>query len=89
MYNPLVGMCVNTTTTPLLSGVWAAAMVFEVVIFVATCLNAIDRPRDANTPLVKMLRRDGIMYFALITACRVVNLVLAATGDSKFVFIAV
>jgi hypothetical protein len=82
-------MCVNTITTPLLLCTWAAAMVFEATIFAATCINAFDRPRDANTPLLRMLRRDGILYFALITCCRVVNLALAATGDARFVFVAV
>jgi hypothetical protein len=89
VYNPIVGMCVNTITTPLLLCTWTAAMVFEVTIFGATCVNAIDRPRDANTPLLRMLRRDGIAYFALITACRIVNLALAATGDPRYVFVAV
>jgi cytosine/uracil/thiamine/allantoin permease len=88
-YNPIVGMCVVTTTTPLLAWAWACAIVFEVTILAATCINAIDRPRDANQPLTRALRRDGIIYFALITSCRAVNLVLAATHNPNYAFVAI
>jgi hypothetical protein len=87
-WQPVVGMCVNTTTSPYLLGVWASEMVFEIVVLTATCWNAIDRPRAAQQPLTHALLRDGILYFASITACRLINLILAATGSPAHAFIA-
>lgn len=89
MYNPIAGMCVPTTTTSFLKGIWASALPFDVIVLGATCVNAIDRPRRAHEPVIRMLRRDGIVFFASITALRIVNLALAFTNDPKYAFIAI
>jgi hypothetical protein len=67
-YNALAGMCVATTTSGALLGVWAAAMVFEAAVLAAIVWNAVDRPRTADQRLAHVLRRDGIIYFACVAA---------------------
>jgi len=38
-------------------------MIFEVLVLIATCWNALDRPTDGNMALIKSLQRDGIVFF--------------------------
>lgn len=40
-------------------------MLFEVLVLALTVLNALDRPRGAQLPVVKALYRDGIIYFVV------------------------
>jgi hypothetical protein len=78
-YNVFAKMCITETTTPFLAGVWACPMLFEVVVLISTIWNAIDRPTHGSIPLMRSLRRDGIVYFLSISAFRIINLALAAT----------
>jgi len=80
-WSPIVHMCITTTTTPLLIAVWAAPMLFEILVLLATVLNALDRPRGADQKLANALSRDGITYFLALTALRAFNLALATTRD--------
>lgn len=47
----------------ILSGYFLTQIAFEVVVFLATCWNAVERPRTLDTKLTNALYRDGIVYF--------------------------
>jgi hypothetical protein len=36
---------------------------FEVMVFATACWNALERPRDRNSPFVRAMYRDGLAYF--------------------------
>ncbi|EGN99615.1 hypothetical protein SERLA73DRAFT_134913 [Serpula lacrymans var. lacrymans S7.3] len=88
-YSTIAKMCAVTNTSPALIAVWAAPLLFELVVLAFTVVNAIARPRRANLMLVKALRRDGIMFFIAIACLRILNLALAATRKSALVLLAV
>ncbi|KAI0344551.1 hypothetical protein BDW22DRAFT_1326561 [Trametopsis cervina] len=75
-----LSMCVTTTNSPKLIGVWACPMLFEVLVLFSTVLNAFDRPHQAEVPVAKALYRDGIIYFCAVTCFRTLNLVFATLG---------
>lgn len=40
-------------------------MLFEILVLIFTCWNAIDRPMEAHMPITKALHRDGITFFVV------------------------
>ncbi|KAJ3553397.1 hypothetical protein NM688_g3635 [Phlebia brevispora] len=62
-WNSVAEMCVPTTRSRVIIAVWASPMLFEVFVLASTVMNALDRPRHAQVPLMKALYRDGITYF--------------------------
>jgi hypothetical protein len=56
-------MCVLERSSPLLTVSWAVPLAFELLVLAMTCWNAVDRPRDADMPLPRVLRKDGIIFF--------------------------
>lgn len=48
---------------PVLDRLLDDQMVFEIIVLVATLLNALSVPRQANMPLRNALHRDGITFF--------------------------
>ncbi|EJD03269.1 uncharacterized protein FOMMEDRAFT_156655 [Fomitiporia mediterranea MF3/22] len=53
-------------------------MLFEVIVLLAVCLNAFDRPHIQNCEVKRGLIRDGIGFFAALTALRLFNLLLTS-----------
>ncbi|KZP18677.1 hypothetical protein FIBSPDRAFT_1045983 [Athelia psychrophila] len=78
---PLVKMCAPTATTPSLVAVWAAPMIFEIIVLISTIWNFFVRPRTANVRLARALHRDGVTFFAILTLLRSLNLALAAMNQ--------
>ncbi|KAL5506992.1 hypothetical protein ACEPAH_6448 [Sanghuangporus vaninii] len=70
-------MCVSTIKSPVLPGVWASSLVFEVLVLSFVTYNALSRPRDRGTPLRDVLYRDGMLFFACLSSLRTANLVIS------------
>ncbi|KIP11517.1 hypothetical protein PHLGIDRAFT_454225 [Phlebiopsis gigantea 11061_1 CR5-6] len=83
VWSSRAGMCITQFKNPLLIGVWASPMLFEVLVLVSTIVNALDRPQQAEMPLTRALHRDGIIYFFAVTCFRTLNLTLAVVARSS------
>ncbi|KAI0829942.1 hypothetical protein BC628DRAFT_1478262 [Trametes gibbosa] len=84
-----LGMCIATKSSRVLIAVWASPLVFEVFVLTSTALNALDRPRTIELPIIKALHSDGLGFFLAITCFRVLNLTLAATARPSLTFLGV
>ncbi|KAI0644513.1 hypothetical protein C8Q79DRAFT_913360 [Trametes meyenii] len=84
-----LGMCIATKSSRVLIGVWASPLVFEVFVLTSTALNALDRPRTAELPIIKALQSDGLGFFLAITCFRILNLSLAALSRPSLTFLGV
>jgi len=67
----------------MLIGLWTLIMVFELLVSVMVALNGLSRPRESHTVLMKVLYRDGICFFVVITTVRILNLVLAIKAPAS------
>ncbi|KAL7281102.1 hypothetical protein ACG7TL_004409 [Trametes sanguinea] len=83
------GMCIATKSSHILIAVWASPLVFEVFVLASTGLNALDRPRTLELPIIKALHSDGLGFFLAITCFRVLNLILAALSRPSLTFLGV
>ncbi|GJE95843.1 hypothetical protein PsYK624_120330 [Phanerochaete sordida] len=88
-WNSIAGMCITTLKTPFFSGVWAAPMLFEVLVLVSTILNALHRPSQAEQALTRSLHRDGITYFFAVTCFRILNLTLSIVARPSMIMVVV
>ncbi|KAJ8480737.1 hypothetical protein ONZ51_g6455 [Trametes cubensis] len=84
-----LGMCIATQSSHILVAVWASPLVFEVFVLTSTALNALDRPRTVELPIIKALHSDGLGSFLAITCFRVLNLTLAALSRPSLTFLGV
>ncbi|KAL5523958.1 hypothetical protein ACEPAG_8131 [Sanghuangporus baumii] len=89
VYFPEVHMCVSTMPVTEIKALWAAPMLFEVLVLLAVCLNAFDRPYAQNCEVKRALARDGIGFFAALTALRVFNLLLATVARPSLIVLGV
>ncbi|KAH8079425.1 hypothetical protein BXZ70DRAFT_1012619 [Cristinia sonorae] len=88
-WSPIAKMCVVTQHTALYVAVWVAPMLFEILVIVFSVANALDRPRTVRTHIGSALHNDGVTYFVALTALRIINLALAATGNPSLALLAV
>ncbi|KAK7685324.1 hypothetical protein QCA50_011688 [Cerrena zonata] len=86
-WSEIANMCIVSSTTPTFIAVWAAPMLFEILVLVLTILNALDRPRGAQLPVVKALYRDGIIYFVALTTLRALNLGFASIRQPSLIML--
>jgi len=84
-----INMCAPTGTTFSLVAVWAAPMLFEVIVLISTAWNFLLRPRTTNVRLARALHRDGITFFVILTLLRALNLTLAALRQPALSLLAV
>ncbi|CDO77707.1 hypothetical protein BN946_scf184969.g58 [Trametes cinnabarina] len=84
-----VGMCIATKSSHILIAVWASPLVFEMFVLSSTALNALDRPRTLELPIIKALHSDGLGFFLAITCLRILNLILAALSRPSLTFLGV
>ncbi|KAH7912113.1 hypothetical protein BJ138DRAFT_1112644 [Hygrophoropsis aurantiaca] len=68
---------------------WYPGIAFEVMIFVTTLWNAVDRPRVHNIQMAKVFYRDGSAYFFILFGLRLVNLILAIAAPLSLIFLGV
>ncbi|PAV19001.1 hypothetical protein PNOK_0584500 [Pyrrhoderma noxium] len=76
-YVSFVHSCVSVIKANELPYVWVSSMCFEVMVLAFVIVNAVSQPRSRETPLRKILLRDGILFFGSLTSLRTVNLVIS------------
>ncbi|KZW03244.1 hypothetical protein EXIGLDRAFT_759118 [Exidia glandulosa HHB12029] len=68
----------------LLGFLWPAQVIFDLLVFLLTLFSTLRIRRDAGgqiIPLVELIHRDGVSYFAVMFAAKVVNLIIFLTTD--------
>jgi hypothetical protein len=78
-WSPELHSCIVTQLSPLVIPIWGIPLLYEGMLLMALIWNAVDRPRMTDTSIVKLLRKDGIIFFLVMTASRVLQLCLVAT----------
>ncbi|QRV98047.1 dephospho-CoA kinase [Ceratobasidium sp. AG-Ba] len=75
-YNPLYRICL-ATISPHLWTCWLPALIFETFVFVLTVIKAREHSKaNFDTPILRILVRDGVVYFVIICACSVFNMLI-------------
>ncbi|KAI0256436.1 hypothetical protein BJV78DRAFT_466837 [Lactifluus subvellereus] len=70
IYSPFAEQCFLAKTTPTLTAIWAAPLGWEFSVIILTAYNALSRPRRSESPLVRILHRDGMLFFVTVTLLR-------------------
>ncbi|KLO09484.1 hypothetical protein SCHPADRAFT_562858 [Schizopora paradoxa] len=86
-FEDVVGICYMPKKVFEVSAGWGSPMLFELLVLTAVCWNAIDRPRNAGTNLTRALHRDGLMFFASLTAFRTFNVVMFIVARPTLMFV--
>ncbi|OAX39839.1 hypothetical protein K503DRAFT_865114 [Rhizopogon vinicolor AM-OR11-026] len=68
---------------------WSPGVVFELMVFIMTCWNALDQPLPQHAKMARVMYRDGSTYFFVLFGLRVVNLVLSIIAPRSLVFLGV
>lgn len=87
-WDPRILMCSPDSRLPI-GGLWIPGLVFEVIIFVMACFNALYRPRPSHDALAKVLYRDGLTYFAVLFTMRIINVVVGFVAPLSLIFVGV
>ncbi|CAE6417608.1 unnamed protein product [Rhizoctonia solani] len=75
-YYPIFRLCF-AEVSPYIWSCWLPALIFEFFVFVLTIIKAVEHSkRNVNTPVVRVLYRDGIIYFIVITLCSMFNMMV-------------
>ncbi|KAH7925740.1 hypothetical protein BV22DRAFT_1128780 [Leucogyrophana mollusca] len=88
VYMPTMQVCLLSQKVDF-AMLWYPGVAFEVMIFVTTFWNAVDRPRAHNTQMAKILYRDGSAYFFVLFGLRLTNLILAIAAPLSLIFLGV
>jgi len=83
VYDPALRSCAIETTPPSLKVVWAIMVAFDLFVFLMVLFNALSRPRDVNTHLIKILIHDGVLFFVVISALGWLNLISNVTAPTS------
>jgi len=65
---------------------WGIPLVFDFHVLCIVILNALQRPRAEDTVLARILVKDGLLYFALLTILRLYNVLTVAIAPIGLVF---
>jgi len=85
VYIPGLEICALTEVPTLVKAVWVSPIAFEILVFVFTVWNALDRPRPLQSSLVRDLYMDGIVFFVSLFVLRVCNLVVTTVAPKPFI----
>ncbi|KAI0295877.1 hypothetical protein B0F90DRAFT_1820310 [Multifurca ochricompacta] len=88
-WSPVANICVLMKTTPTLTAVWAAPMIFEFSVLALTTYNALSLPRHSGRPLVRILHRDGMLFFLALLLLRGMNVVFSLSTNPKLIALTV
>ncbi|KAG8907933.1 hypothetical protein FRB99_001441 [Tulasnella sp. 403] len=88
VWNPELSLCF-TNPLPWPYVVWLPALAFEIVVFGFMITKAIHHARRHVTmPVAQILYRDGILYFGIIAACSVFNILAWSVLPSTLILLA-
>jgi len=88
-FQKTLNMCALTSRPQALPGLYSWLLFFEVVAYTLVCYNALSRPREGNEILLKVLHRDGILFFSVTVALRVLNLIMAFLDIPTQIFLGI
>ncbi|KAG8731039.1 hypothetical protein FRC12_019931 [Ceratobasidium sp. 428] len=75
-YNSFFRVCF-AKLSPHIWTCWLPALIFETFLFVLTVIKAREHSKaNFNTPVVHILYRDGIFYYAIICCCSMFNMMV-------------
>ncbi|KIM78133.1 hypothetical protein PILCRDRAFT_824849 [Piloderma croceum F 1598] len=70
-----------------IASLWIPGLAFEVLVSAVVWWNTLERPRlESNAALTKVLFREGMIYFLVLTSLRVLNLVLGFVAPISLIF---
>jgi len=87
-YQPEIQTCGFLPNTPnhFFTPTWGIPLIFDFHILYIVVLNALERPRGEDTVLARILVKDGLLYFALLTTLRLYNVLTVAIAPIGLVF---
>ncbi|KAF7334701.1 hypothetical protein MVEN_02300800 [Mycena venus] len=88
IFEHTAGMC-TFSSKPKVFALWMPGLFFEVVVFATICWNMLDRPRDADDRITRILFRDGVAYFLILFILRIANVVIAIVAPISLIFVIV
>ena len=62
-YDPILQTCVVSKKPPLLIGVWACMVAFDIFTLILAVTNSFDRPHRHQVEVLVNLKRDGAAFF--------------------------
>jgi len=74
-YEPITQLCWLSKSSPSLIAVWLAPTGFGLTVLVLTAYNALSLPRSTESPLSRILHRDGMAFFVASLLLRCTNVV--------------
>ncbi|QRV84000.1 dephospho-CoA kinase [Ceratobasidium sp. AG-Ba] len=75
-YNPFFRVCLVIISRYLWT-CWIPSLAFETILFVLTAIKAREHSKaNFDTPILQILYRDGVVYFAIISCCCLFNMVV-------------
>ncbi|QRV98048.1 transmembrane protein [Ceratobasidium sp. AG-Ba] len=84
-YNPFFRVCL-VIISPYLWTCWIPSLIFETILFVLTVIKAREHSKaNFDTPILHILYRDGVVYFAIICCCCLFNMVIWITAPLSLV----
>ncbi|KAE9397920.1 hypothetical protein BT96DRAFT_1020458 [Gymnopus androsaceus JB14] len=87
-FNPIVRACVIAQRVTFVI-MWAPGLSFEIAMMTIVMWNAILRPRSNQSEFAKIVHRDGVVYFVILSTLRLINLVLAVVAPLSLIFLGV
>ncbi|KAJ1301669.1 hypothetical protein OPQ81_008907 [Rhizoctonia solani] len=88
-YSSLAGICSVAEKPVTLQAVWAAPLVFEILIFAMTLYKCLEhaKTQQLQVPLLRTLYRDGFLYFLVIVVMRILNLALWIVAPVSLIYL--
>lgn len=86
VWNPVTTTCFPQKTTPLQPIGWGFSTLYSVVMLIAVCVNAFDRPRPVGQSLAQALNHDGVMFFAGYVFFQLINFCMTVTQNPRVGF---
>jgi len=83
---PTFGVCMADIKLDQWWLVWIPSMVFHTVVFGLLVWKAVSTPREAQTPMLMLLIRDGVIYFGVVFAAFLFNLLVWAVAPVRQFF---
>jgi len=87
-YQPEIQTCGFLPNTPnhFFTPTWGIPLIFDFHVLYIVVLNALERPRGEDTVLARLLVKDGLLYFAMLTILRLYNVLTVAIAPIGLVF---
>ncbi|KAA1478115.1 hypothetical protein DENSPDRAFT_658165 [Dentipellis sp. KUC8613] len=88
-WSPMARMCILSGTSKEYALVWLTPLTYEFLVLGLTIYNALSQPRSSDVELSHILRRDGILFFLILTSLRFINIGFALTQDPRKTFLVI